>query len=1196
MTEKDSKAVNLGLENSLNVTKNNLSTSSESSIDELKNKKPVINYSNDVVDFNFLSDEILPDLEDEEIIEVASNTWKIENFRDLTETKIPGPVFEVGNYKWRLLLFPRGNANHNLALYLEPLPPSVSSDLNSEELIPIDPKWYICAQFTLIISNPKDSKNCVSSTSHQRFNKDATDWGFSNFVDIRYLWNSRKENGPLASDGRVNITAFVKVLKDPTGVLWHNFMDYDSKKVTGFVGFKNQGATCYLNSLLQSYFFTKIFRRAVYQIPTENEVGSSSVSLALQKIFYQLQKSDEALDTSELTRSFGWDTGDAFTQHDVQELNRVLMDKLETKMKGTSVENVLNKTFVGKMKSYIKCINVDYESSRTEDFWDIQLNVKNLSNLTESFQNYIEVEIMDGENQYAAQDYGLQDAKKGVVFEEFPTVLHLQLKRFEYDFNYDALVKINDRYEYPESIDLSPYLDHSNKSIAPDPCVYDLHGVLVHSGDITTGHYYTMIKPDKTDNWYRFDDDKVWKVTKRQVFEENFGMNLADNDQLSKLTRSQYQSYQIRRHTSAYMLVYIKRDQLHVALQEVTDSEIPSHISSQVDKELEERALIRKEREESHLYSNLNFYTSDLFKRYEGFDLGADQRDSRNQENFTEKDYPTTIRALKAAKFIDLYPELNSKFGIDCSKVKFWVLQHRRNNTIRPSKKIENFDSLTVDEIFQKYFIKKYQSGNIWIEIPELELSKLSGFEITDPSCKNQEHELVESPKLLIFIKYFDPETQSLKGLTHAFVSEEDNILSIIPNLNKILNFNENEKLDIYEEINSGSIEKLNINSSFYQSEISSGDILTVQRTNETQVDVSKQKKYPYYPTVDQYYLYLRTRVHVVAKKLTGGPSEDDGYVVIDENELDESNNKEVEFLISTQAKYEVLAKIVGSEFNVDPEYLRIFVNYGGQRTQLRTDMIISNIIPKVSYPLQPLFEFEVLSVPLKNLENMTLVKINWLPQGYMRYQVHDFFIERSGTIADIINKLQSKIDFSDEDKKNVLVWANSQSKFYQILFETTEVQALDQGIDIYAAILPEEVDILNKYYLNPVDDSDEDPNTEDLKPRLVPVLQFHKDPRRIHGISFVFPIYPGEKLKETKARFQNQLGLGQKDFSKVLICSLEENGQPNYFKDGNGENDDEVILANTLKEQEYLALDHPDRTARMGGHSVSGGGGISIK
>jgi ubiquitin carboxyl-terminal hydrolase 7 len=34
-------------------------------------------------------------------------------------------------------------------------------------------------------------------------------------------------------------------------------------------------------------------------------------------------------------------------------------------------ERAISKLFQGKMKSYIKCINVDYESSRVEDYYGI---------------------------------------------------------------------------------------------------------------------------------------------------------------------------------------------------------------------------------------------------------------------------------------------------------------------------------------------------------------------------------------------------------------------------------------------------------------------------------------------------------------------------------------------------------------------------------------------------------------------------------------------------------------------------------------------------------------------------------------------------------------------------------------------------------------------------------------------------------
>ena len=77
---------------------------------------------------------------------------------------------------------------------------------------------------------------------------------------------------------------------------------------------------------------------------------------------------------------------------------------------------------------------------------DIQLNVKGMKNLYESFKDYVAVETLDGDNKYMAEGYGLQDAKKGIIFQHFPPVLHLQLKRFEYDIQRDAMVKVHAKF------------------------------------------------------------------------------------------------------------------------------------------------------------------------------------------------------------------------------------------------------------------------------------------------------------------------------------------------------------------------------------------------------------------------------------------------------------------------------------------------------------------------------------------------------------------------------------------------------------------------------------------------------------------------------------------------------------------------------------------------------------------------------
>ena len=116
------------------------------------------------------------------------------------------------------------------------------------------------------------------------------------------------------------------------------------------------------------------------------------------------------------------------------------------------------------MISFIRCKNVDYTSSRTESFYDIQLNIKGKKNIIESFRDYIKTESLEGENKYdAGPNHGLQDAEKGILFSSFPPVLHLHLMRFQYDPITDSSVKFNDRFEFPETLDLTEFIKQSEE-------------------------------------------------------------------------------------------------------------------------------------------------------------------------------------------------------------------------------------------------------------------------------------------------------------------------------------------------------------------------------------------------------------------------------------------------------------------------------------------------------------------------------------------------------------------------------------------------------------------------------------------------------------------------------------------------------------------------------------------------------------
>ena len=73
---------------------------------------------------------------------------------------------------------------------------------------------------------------------------------------------------------------------------------------------------------------------------------------------------------------------------------------------------------------------------------DLQLNVKGIKTLYDAFRDYTAVEMLNGELGYHTEGFGLQAARKGIIFQSLPPVLHLPLKRYEYDVRSDAIVKV----------------------------------------------------------------------------------------------------------------------------------------------------------------------------------------------------------------------------------------------------------------------------------------------------------------------------------------------------------------------------------------------------------------------------------------------------------------------------------------------------------------------------------------------------------------------------------------------------------------------------------------------------------------------------------------------------------------------------------------------------------------------------------
>jgi len=96
------------------------------------------------------------------------------------------------------------------------------------------------------------------------------------------------------------------------------------RKQSEYTGLLNQGATCYLNSLLQLLFHNKKFREAVFR-----SGSNAPIAKEFQSLFAKMQFSvTAAVSTKQLTAAFGWNNSAVFEQSDVHELFSVLADAL----------------------------------------------------------------------------------------------------------------------------------------------------------------------------------------------------------------------------------------------------------------------------------------------------------------------------------------------------------------------------------------------------------------------------------------------------------------------------------------------------------------------------------------------------------------------------------------------------------------------------------------------------------------------------------------------------------------------------------------------------------------------------------------------------------------------------------------------------------------------------------------------------
>ncbi|KAK4123811.1 hypothetical protein N657DRAFT_680934 [Parathielavia appendiculata] len=288
----------------------------------------------------------------------------------------------------------------------------------------------------------------------------------------------------------------------------------------GYAGLRNLSNTCYFNSLVSQLFMNVDFREFMLGATVRDRNYSQCLLWQTQKLFSFMQDSvrpfispDEcvaSIKTYEDTQI------DVVIQMDVDEFYNLLFDRWEGQFLTSEEKNRFRLFYGGQLVQQVRSQECEHVSERLEPFSAIQCDIKGKSSLQESLQAYVDGEIMEGDNKYKCSTCDRHvDAVKRTCLKDIPDNLIFHLKRFDFNLRTMQRSKINDYFAFPDKIDMGPYtinhLSNPTEEILED--VFELVGVLVHTGTAESGHYYSYVRERPTDGgaptWVEFNDETV---------------------------------------------------------------------------------------------------------------------------------------------------------------------------------------------------------------------------------------------------------------------------------------------------------------------------------------------------------------------------------------------------------------------------------------------------------------------------------------------------------------------------------------------------------------------------------------------------------------------------------------------------------------------------------------------------------------
>jgi len=282
------------------------------------------------------------------------------------------------------------------------------------------------------------------------------------------------------------------------------------------VGLVSQGATCYLNSIVQQIFNIKQIVNALLSHnmvemganDPEQMLHSFQLALAMLQKSHTLSYKPEGL----------WNTF-RFTDpemrvnahQDAQEFLIGLIDKIDELAKKNNLPEVFAPVMKIEQAVLKTCRSCGYMSDpKISEENSINLKIVEKPDLHSALkQNCRENNINDSK----CEKCGVKGHRERTVYRKFGDVICFQLSRFEMTEYYTSR-KIDSYFKFDLLIDMAAYTSTGKKSNANQKDLFELIGVVIHQGTTVAGHYTSVVKNQSGRHpahgqWFYCNDEQV---------------------------------------------------------------------------------------------------------------------------------------------------------------------------------------------------------------------------------------------------------------------------------------------------------------------------------------------------------------------------------------------------------------------------------------------------------------------------------------------------------------------------------------------------------------------------------------------------------------------------------------------------------------------------------------------------------------